>query len=278
MTPATPIIIVTKGRHEMLAMTLASLYTLLSPTRTRYDIYHVWQDTDNELPATPRSPYVDSYACRMAKAAITSLSGIGWTDSYDQRSVAACRAGAIKQALAYASSRSKGDLPENVIMFDGDVIFHGNPLKEVVKDNQGVTGWTHLDVNSDRGFADFDAGILRDTNDYLDKYGDLPHCEYPSPFHLYAAPQTMHHVSTQAAWRTAALTAKGTDGLSVLDVWTDWPKGVRCYDVAGCLRIAELGLPIKIIDCANFTLNMYLKPDAEEGNWVSDAVHPTKVV
>lgn len=271
MKAPTPIIIVTKGRHEMLAMTLASLYTLLSPTYGRYHIYHAWQDQHED--GTPASPYHSSYACRMTWYAISSMSGISFTEMHMQGSVASCRAQLIEGALA-----KYGPPPEQVLMFDGDVLFHGNPLKEALKDNKGVTGWTHLDVTGDRGFADYDAGIMRDTNDYLDKYGHLPHCEHPSPFHMYAREQDMHHVSTQAAWRVDALTAKGADGKSVLDVWKEWPKGVRCYDVEGCRRITELGYPIKIIDCGNYDLNMHLLPDAAEGDWKTDAVHPDKVV
>lgn len=278
MRAATPIIIVTKGRHEMLAMTLASLYTVLSTTRSRYDIYHVWQDLDSfGEQVSPYDRLNGSYACRMAKAAVTSMGGVSWTDLWMDGSVGACRAAAINMALADADHRQR-PRPENVLMFDGDVVFHGNPLAEAVKDNKGVTGWTHLDVTDERGFADFSHRIMCDVNDYLDEFGDLPHCEHPSPFHMYSRDQEMHHVSTAAAWRVDALTAKGADGQSVLDVWGNWPRGVRCYDVEGCRRIAELGYPIKILSCANYDLNMHLLADAVEGDWTSDAVHPTKVV
>lgn len=273
MQAPTPIIIVTKGRHDMLAMTLASLYTLLSPTSGRFHIYHAWQDTDAS--GAPHSPYQESYACRQAWEAVRSLSGVFYTEAYMSGSVAACRAELIRFALNKNPGRPQ---PESVLMFDGDCLFHGNPLHLSIKDNRGVTGWSHVDLDNTRGFADYDGGIMRDTNDYLDKYGHLPFCEHPSPFHMYALPQNMHHVSTQAAWSVEALTKVGDDGKSVLDVWSEWPKGVRSYDVEGCRRIAALGYPIKILDCATYTTNLYNLPDAVEGDWLIDQAHPGKVI
>lgn len=267
MTPATPIIIVTKGRHDMLAMTFASLYTMLSATSAgRYRIYHGWQDE--------QSPYVQSYAASQARLLINSLSGVSIVDHQLQGSVAASRAALIEWALLDAPGIS------NVLMFDGDCVFHNNPFQSAnVRGNQGVTGWSHTDLENSRGFADYDGGgILYDTREYLDKFGHLPHCEHASPFHRYVSAQDMDHVSTQACWSVEALTAKDPeDGKSVLDVWHAWPKGVRSYDVEGCRRIARLGYPIKIVGCEHMTINMYALPDAVEGNWNADAAHEGKI-
>lgn len=263
MTTRTPLVLVTRGRLDMLAATLGSLYSSLAGHSASYAVYHVWQDDV--------SPYDESYALKQIREAFRALSGIMWVDFHMTGAVAACRAEAIRRALNRC-----GDVTD-VVMFDGDVLFHNDPIRTALRGNKGVTGWTHLDVANDRGFADYFDGILYSPEDYLQRFGHLPHCQHPSPFHRYARTADIHHVSTHAAWAVDALIAKGKDGQSVLDVWASWPPGVRSYDVAGCVRIAELGYPVRILECGHLTINLYVKPDSAEGYWVSDAIHPDKV-
>lgn len=256
----TPLILVTRGRLDMLASTLGSLYSL---AHGRFSIYHVWQDA--------QSPYNRSYACFQLRKAFTRI-GVRWIDYFMEGSVAACRAHAIRKALGDYTSL------ENVVMFDGDVLFHGDPITRALDGNQGVTGWTHLDVTGERGFADYTDSVLKSPTEYAERFGHLAHCDQPSPFHLYADPSDMHYVSTQAAWSIAALQHVGADRQSVLDVWANWPVGLRCYDVVGCRRIRELGYPIRILNADQYTLNLHLRPDGDEGYWIDDAVHPSKEV
>jgi hypothetical protein len=244
----------------MLAMTLSSLVTSYTGAGRHFHLVLVYQDQD------PSREYAVSQLVRLARSYGHMIDVHSYGDS-----VAKSRAFALRKLADMGVGW--------VAMFDDDIVFHGNPVSAALDfirtspANTGVVGWSHLDFANDRGYNDFDLDVHTQQS-YKDKYGHLPYCESPSPFHRYVHSFATDKLSTQAAWSLSALHSAG-----VLDMWASWPPGLRCYDHSGVRRLCSTGYTALMgSQDLGWSWNMYMKPDSVENYWTGDAVHPTKIV
>lgn len=265
MTPNLPLILVTRGRLDLLAGTLGSLFAQLTSRQLPFvpRIVHVWQDDS--------SPYEQSYGLHQLRAAF-GVCGISFRDFQHVGSVASSRARAITSEMQHSNF-------SYVAMFDGDVLFMGRPIEQAFRrlkaqPHPGAVGWTHMDLSNERGFADFSHDVFADPEHHLHRYAGVAWADTHSAFHFYEKTSRIDHVSTQAVWNVDALLACG-----VLDLWASWSAGVRSYDVTGSSALRKAGHDVEILSCRlGYTWNTYLKSDAHENYWLADAASPGKVI
>lgn len=220
-TDTLPVTIVTNGEPDLLVITLTSLLGASMHNR-RLDISVVHHQC--EIPNTPGMIAIRRLFQISASHSLTERSEMNRT--YQQT-----RADEVRRLLAEGHT--------HMFMADGDLWIHphaiGRMWNMVLDNHISCVGTGKVDVQNQRGYADWSLTPYRDLADYREKHGSLR--GYTGC--LFSEPYDAEYCEGNSLWNLVALRDSG-----VLETWETWPLRQRGYDLMAGLRVVEYtGIP-----------------------------------